>query len=306
MGWRPSCRCSCSRSCLSTVLQPLPTCAESHAQQPIALSAPPPTTPTSHAHPYTRTQSAFGLGCSILFAYFCLAKPAREAEGDEGLSSPLLASSSTASLTALLTRRQHQQQASMLHLLATISKVLVAGMVAGVVGIGGGLLMAPMLLDAGIHPQVRTHSLGLLSACKCAFVLGHASATCSAHQAPACCADMCCAVPRVSPPFTTTATQQSTSATSNILVFMSSSSAALAFLLEGRVPLQYAAVFCSVCGAASLAGLTVVGRLVKASGRPSIVVLLLACIMGGGGLCSGVFGYLDAWRHAETGFQKIC
>lgn len=87
---------------------------------------------------------------------------------------------------------------------------------------------------------------------------------------------------------------------------MCSSSAALAFVLEGRVPLQYAAVFCSVCGAASLLGLTGVGRLVKASGRPSIVVLLLAGIMGIGGLCSGVFGYWDAWQHGDSGFKNIC
>ena len=87
---------------------------------------------------------------------------------------------------------------------------------------------------------------------------------------------------------------------------MSSSSAALAFLLEGRVPLQYAAVFCSVCGTASLLGLTGVGRLVKASGRPSIIVLLLALIMGGGGVCSAVFGYMDAWKSGQTGFKSIC
>lgn len=99
---------------------------------------------------------------------------------------------------------------------------------------------------------------------------------------------------------------QSTSATSNILVFMSSSSAALAFFLNGRVPLQYAAVFCSVCGTASLLGLTGVGRLVKASGRPSIVVLLLALIMGAGAVCSGVFGYLDAYQHGDVGFKSIC
>jgi uncharacterized membrane protein YfcA len=99
---------------------------------------------------------------------------------------------------------------------------------------------------------------------------------------------------------------QSTAATSNVLVFMCSSSAAVAFLLEGRVQLQYAAVFCSVCGIASLLGLSVVGRLVQASGRPSIVVLLLSFIMAAGGLCSGVFGYLDAWQHGDTGFKSIC
>lgn len=100
-------------------------------------------------------QVVFGLGCSAFFAYFTLAKPAREAEGEEGLSAPLLASSSTTSLSGLLARRQHQQQADMGHLMATVLKVAVAGVVAGIVGIGGGMLMAPMLLDAGIHPQVR-------------------------------------------------------------------------------------------------------------------------------------------------------
>lgn len=81
-------------------------------------------------------------------------KPARAAEASEGLAAPLLASSSS-SLTGLMERRQHHQQADMLHLMATVLKVAVAGVVAGVVGIGGGMLMAPMLLDAGIHPQVR-------------------------------------------------------------------------------------------------------------------------------------------------------
>eukprot|EP00775_Hariotina_reticulata_P013716 gene13716-13838_t len=95
--------------------------------------------------------------------------------------------------------------------MADASLVALAGAVAGVVGIGGGLLMAPMLLDAGVHPV-------------------------------------------------------SASATSNILVFMASSIAAFNFLLDGRVNLQYAAIYCSVCAASSLAGLTLVGKMVKASG----------------------------------------
>jgi uncharacterized membrane protein YfcA len=114
-----------------------------------------------HTAAHDDMQVVFGLGSSIIFAWFCLAKPARAAEGEDGLSAPLLASSSTGSLSGLLARRQHQQQADMLHLLGTILKVVLAGVVAGVVGIGGGLLMAPMLLDAGIHPQVR-RTKGLL------------------------------------------------------------------------------------------------------------------------------------------------
>jgi hypothetical protein len=43
----------------------------------------------------------------------------------------------------------------------------VAGVVAGVVGIGGGMLMAPMLLDAGIHPQVRSATPELPCSAEC-------------------------------------------------------------------------------------------------------------------------------------------
>lgn len=78
----------------------------------------------------------FGALCSALFAFYCLAKPAREAEGAAGLAAPLLANSSAASLSGLLERQAYHQQADMVHLMATALKVAVAGMVAGVVGIG--------------------------------------------------------------------------------------------------------------------------------------------------------------------------
>jgi hypothetical protein len=92
---------------------------------------------------------------------------------------------------------------------------------------------------------------------------------------------------------------------------MCSSAAALAFLLSGRLETNYAAVYCSACGVASVIGLTLVGRLVKATGHPSVIVLLLAFIMGAGGLVSGILGFMDAWRQHQTGggadgFKSIC
>jgi FtsH-binding integral membrane protein len=105
--------------------------------------------------------------------------------------------------------------------------------------------------------------------------------------------------------------QQAATATSNILVFMCSSAAALVYLLSGRLETNYAAVYCSVCGAASVMGLTVVGRVIKATGHPSVVVLLLAFIMGAGGLVSGILGFMDAWEKHQSGggadgFKSIC
>lgn len=186
----------------------------------------------------------------MLFAYFCVARPARRHAAAE-LHQPLISGSSAGQL---LDQQRLQQQQSMVRLCLTACKVALAGVVAGILGIGGGMIMAPMLLESGVHPL-------------------------------------------------------STSATSNILVFMCSSSATLAFLLDGRVNVQYSEVYCAVCGAASLIGLTVMGKLVAKSGRPSIVVLMLAFIMGSGALCSGVFGYIDAWHQAQEGtggFNSIC
>lgn len=103
---------------------------------------------------------------------------------------------------------------------------------------------------------------------------------------------------------------QAATATSNILVFMSSSSAALTYLVSGRLITNYAVVYCLVCCVASVVGLTFVKSLVQRTGHPSLVVLLLAFIMGAGGVVSGVFGYLQAWDEWQTGedfgFQGLC
>lgn len=107
-----------------------------------------------------RLQVVFGFGCSMVFAYYLLCKPAQEAEAEDALSAPLLANASQGSLTSLMARMQHRHQASMAHLMLNAAKVAVAGMLAGIVGIGGGLVLAPMLLDAGIHPQVRGPGCG--------------------------------------------------------------------------------------------------------------------------------------------------
>lgn len=247
-------------------------------------------------------QLAFGAVCSVLFAYYCVARPAQQAAAAAGgASEPLLpASGSVGSLLAAAhDARAAAAQASMAVLLVNALWVALAGSVAGIVGIGGGMLMAPMLLDSGVHPLVSRALREAASAAQPACIAA-AAAACRLPQplhAP-------CLLP------VGWRAPQAASATSNILVFMCSSSAALSFLLEGRVKVDYAAAYCLAGGAASLIGLTLVGRAVKASGRPSIVVLLLAGIMGVGGLVSGVFGYLDAWEQLAggggAGFKSIC
>ncbi len=73
---------------------------------------------------------------------------------------------------------------------------------------------------------------------------------------------------------------QASSATSGVMVLFSASVAAVSFAASGRLNVPYAALFGGACLAAAFLGVVVVGRLVKRSGRASLIVLLLAAIMG--------------------------
>ncbi|KAL4443802.1 hypothetical protein ABPG75_011539 [Micractinium tetrahymenae] len=75
---------------------------------------------------------------------------------------------------------------------------------------------------------------------------------------------------------------QAASATSGLLVLFSASSAVLSFAAAGRLNLQYAAVFGTACLAAAFAGTFHISRAVRRSGRASLLVLILAGIIGVG------------------------
>ena len=64
------------------------------------------------------------------------------------------------------------------------------------------------------------------------------------------------------------------------MVLFSASVAAVSFAASGRLNVPYAVLFGSACLVAAFLGVLVVGRLVKRSGRASLIVLLLAAIMG--------------------------
>jgi hypothetical protein len=78
-------------------------------------------------------------------------QPQPEGEAQDQLQDPLLPAAGA-------TTNEHSSgtggQESLQHILCIVVLVALAGMVAGIVGIGGGLLMGPMLLDLGVHPQV--------------------------------------------------------------------------------------------------------------------------------------------------------
>ena len=102
---------------------------------------------------------------------------------------------------------------------------LVTGVVAVLVGIGGGMVMGPLLLSVGLHPA-------------------------------------------------------SAAASATVMVLLSASSASLQLVCMGVVPVYYyALVFGTVCLVAAAVGVGAARRLLKATGRPSILALILAAVV---------------------------
>ena len=63
---------------------------------------------------------------------------------------------------------------------------------------------------------------------------------------------------------------QVVASTAVLMILFSSSTISLSYLFNGMLNTHYAVVFAPICFAASLVGVTVVGRLVKRTGRSSI------------------------------------
>ena len=99
-----------------------------------------------------------------------------------------------------------------------------AGFIAGVIGIGGGVVLGPILLDLGIHPIVGT-------------------------------------------------------VTTNMLVLITSSSTTFQFILFKMLNLQYG-IFCIIFSAVgSYCGTYLVNNYVKKTGKQSVIVFILFCVV---------------------------
>jgi len=103
---------------------------------------------------------------------------------------------------------------------------------------------------------------------------------------------------------------QVTAATSAVMVLFSSSAASAQLLMMGRVNKEYAALFAAAAMVAALSGVTLTKRLVAATGRLSVIVLVLAAIICTGALLTAVFGGVaiaQAFSNgSDLGFHSIC
>ena len=128
-----------------------------------------------------------------------------------------------------------------------------AGIVAGLIGIGGGMVLGPMMLVMGINPRVST-------------------------------------------------------ATTATMVLLTSSSVAVMFVLSGQVPWEYAAYFLSVCLVGAYIGKTKIDAYVKKTGMASILVGILATIIGLAtvGCLIILFMNLAQVNWCLDGFKEFC
>lgn len=94
------------------------------------------------------------------------------------------------------------------------------------------------------------------------------------------------------------------------MVFFSSSLSVVEFWLLGRIPVDFAIVFSSICFVASLIGLTVVHHAISKYGRASIIVFSVAIALGISAVMMAGFGSLNVYRQykdgAYMGFHTPC
>ncbi|CAI5472492.1 unnamed protein product [Closterium sp. Yama58-4] len=127
-----------------------------------------------------------------------------------------------------------------------------AGAMAGMVGIGGALIFNPYLLSLSLHPQVLT-MLGNTNLIYMGLTVGLLAL-------------------------------QILASTSVFMILFSSSAISISFFFHGFLNTSYAAVFAPVAFLGSLVGVFVVGKIVRNTGRSSIVIFILAILIGLGGV----------------------
>lgn len=153
---------------------------------------------------------------------------------------------------------------------------LLAGVLGGVFGIGGGMLISPLLLHVGISPEVNTvHTSSFthqsnFKLLKCLF-------------------------------FTPIFSVQVTAATCSFMVFFSSTMSAFQYLLLGMEHIDMAIVLATICFVASLLGLVVVHRAIQKYGRASLIVFSVGIVMALSTVLMTSYGALDVWRNYTSG-----
>jgi uncharacterized membrane protein YfcA len=130
-----------------------------------------------------------------------------------------------------------------------------AGITTSLLGIGGGMILSPMMFALGMTPQV-------------------------------------------------------TAATSGFTILFTESSIGIQFLLLGLMPLDYGAVFLLIGYVSALVGRLVLGKIIRKYNRSSIIIFILAIVIGVSAILMGIVGILRVKGRVEAegslGFRPLC
>lgn len=123
---------------------------------------------------------------------------------------------------------------------------LLTGILGGMLGIGGAMIINPMLMSAGMHPQV-------------------------------------------------------TAATSGFIVVFSASMSVVQYWIMGRVPVNWALTAAALSALFSAVGILVVQRILNKYGRASLIVFVVAFVIGISAILMGSLGGLHVWQQFQSG-----
>ncbi|URE20720.1 hypothetical protein MUK42_13140 [Musa troglodytarum] len=150
---------------------------------------------------------------------------------------------------------------------------IIAGIVGGLLGLGGGFILGPLFLELGIPPQI---------------LLG--------------CMDWYTAL--------YTCTTLVSSATATFAMTFSSSLSVVEYYLLNRFPVPYAVYFIFVATVAAFVGQHVVRRLVILIGRASLIIFILASMIFISAISLGGVGIVNMIEKIEDnaymGFENLC
>lgn len=82
------------------------------------------------------------------------------------------------------------------------------------------------------------------------------------------------------------------------------------YWLMGRIPVAYALIAALICAVSSALGIVGLQKVVSRFGRPSLIVFVIAGVMGFSTIVMGINGTLEVWSQfkagAEIGFSNPC
>ena len=99
---------------------------------------------------------------------------------------------------------------------------------------------------------------------------------------------------------------QVATATSAFMILFTSSATSIQFIIMGTLPLKLALWYAMVGFLSGILGLKFVGYLIRKYKKTSLIIFILAGVIGLSALVMGLVGIYNVSQHEMDGFHSIC